>query len=267
MQTEPWASVFRAPLPDGETVWFKACAPHSGFEVPLTASLFARRPATVTEVLAHDLERRWLLMADAGERIAELGNPPERWLDLLPNYARLQVGEMDHADDHLDVGVPDMLLARLPERYDELAAAELPLLSDEIVAIGAFASRFASLCAELESHGIGATVQHDDLHMNNVYVKGGALRVLDWGDASISHPFFSLVRDIPIPDREEPSSAPATRGSGDCATRTWNPGGRDTVRPSIWPCASRGSRARSRGSTSATRSRRRIERSSTQDSR
>jgi hypothetical protein len=28
--------------------------------------------------------------------------------------------------------------------------------------------------------------------MNNVYVKGSVLRVLDWGDASISHPFFSM---------------------------------------------------------------------------
>ena len=192
VQIEPWASVFRAPLPDGETVWFKACAAHSDFEVPLTASLSVRWPSTVTDVLAHDLERRWLLMADAGERIAELGNPPERWLDLLPDYALLQIGEIDHAGDHLDVGVPDMRLARLPERYDELAAAELPLPPDEIVAIRAFSGRFAGLCAELDSHGIGATVQHDDLHMNNVYVRGGTLRVLDWGDASISHPFFSL---------------------------------------------------------------------------
>jgi len=28
--------------------------------------------------------------------------------------------------------------------------------------------------------------------MNNVFVKDEVLRVLDWGDASISHPFFSL---------------------------------------------------------------------------
>jgi aminoglycoside phosphotransferase (APT) family kinase protein len=35
-------------------------------------------------------------------------------------------------------------------------------------------------------------VQHDDLHMNNVYLQDSQLRVLDWGDASIAHPFFSL---------------------------------------------------------------------------
>jgi aminoglycoside phosphotransferase (APT) family kinase protein len=37
------------------------------------------------------------------------------------------------------------------------------------------------------------TVQHDDLHMANVYAKGGGLRVIDWGDSSVSHPFASLV--------------------------------------------------------------------------
>ena len=29
-------------------------------------------------------------MADAGRPLVEIGNPPERWLDLLPRYAELQ---------------------------------------------------------------------------------------------------------------------------------------------------------------------------------
>jgi hypothetical protein len=57
VQTEPWGSVFRLEAPGG-TVWFKACAPRQAFEVSLTAALSARWPATVTEVLAHDVDRR-----------------------------------------------------------------------------------------------------------------------------------------------------------------------------------------------------------------
>jgi hypothetical protein len=191
MQTEPWASVFHAPL-DAGIVWFKACAAHQAFEVLLTASLSARWPTSVTKVLAFDRERRWLLMADAGEPLRVFGNPPERWVEVLPAYARLQIGETERAVDHLGAGVPDLRLSRLPERFDELLAAELPLKPHESAALAAFRQRFSSLCGELGSHGIGATVQHDDLHMNNVYVDHGALRVLDWGDASISHPFFSV---------------------------------------------------------------------------
>ena len=162
------------------------------FEVPLTASLSARWPATVADVLAYDIHRGWLLIADAGEPLRNLGNPPERWLEVVPAYAHLQIGETEHAPDHLDAGVPDLRPGRLPERYGELLGAGLPLEPAETAALAGFHQRFSSLCVALEDHGLGATVQHDDLHMNNVYVKAGALRVLDWGDASISHPFFSL---------------------------------------------------------------------------
>jgi len=78
-QTEPWASIFRAPV-HGEVMWFKARARRQFVEVPLTAALPVRRDA-VTKVLAHDLDRDCLLMADAGEPVRVLGNPPERWLE------------------------------------------------------------------------------------------------------------------------------------------------------------------------------------------
>jgi hypothetical protein len=189
-QTEPWASVFRAPV-DGRVVWFKACAPRQSFEVPLTAALSGRWDA-VTEVLAHDVDRRWLLMADAGEPLRSLGNPPQRWLEILPTYGELQIGEVGRTEAHLARGVPDLRLTRLPALYEELIRAELPLEAAETSALEAFRPRFSELCEELDGAGIGPTAQHDDLHMNNVYVKNGALRVLDWGDASIAHPFFSL---------------------------------------------------------------------------
>jgi len=56
-----------------------------------------------------------------------------------------------------------------------------------------FAPRFSTLCDALARHGISESVQHDDLHMANLYARCETLRVLDWGDASISHPFASLV--------------------------------------------------------------------------
>jgi hypothetical protein len=190
-QTEPWGSVYCADIGDG-LVWFKACAPTHAFEAALTASLSSRWPRAVTDVLAHRVDRRWLLMADAGEPLRLFGNPPERWLELLPGYAELQVGETAHVAEHLEHGVPDLRVERLPALYQELVRAELPLDASDHAALQAFAPRFAALCGELEAAGIGPSVQHDDLHMNNVYVKGDALRVLDWGDASIAHPFFSL---------------------------------------------------------------------------
>jgi hypothetical protein len=188
----PWATVLRVPLADG-VAWFKACAPVQAFEPRLTAGLFARWPDRVAEVLGHDEDRAWLLLADAGTPIRAIGNPPEAWLVALPLYAELQRGEAANMHDHLAHGVPDLRIATLPARYDDLLQRDLPLESDEIGRLRRFAARFAELCGELAALDVPETVQHDDLHMANVYAQGERLRLLDWGDASISHPFASLV--------------------------------------------------------------------------
>lgn len=188
----PWATVLRVPIADG-VAWFKACAPVQAFEPRLSAELFARWPDRVAAVLGYDEERAWLLLADAGTAIGVFGNPPEAWLLALPLYAELQHGEAAHIHEHLAHGVPDLRIATLPARYDELLRRDLPLDSDEIGRLRKFAPRFAELCSELAAHDVPESLQHDDLHMANVYAQGARLRLLDWGDASISHPFASLV--------------------------------------------------------------------------
>ncbi len=173
----PWATVLRVPLADG-VAWFKACSPVQAFEPRLTAGLFARWPDRVVEVLGHDEERAWLLLANAGAPIGYYLNPPETWLVALPLYAELQRGEAAYTPAHLTHHVPDLRVARLPARYEDLLRRYLPLESDEIDRLRRFAPE---------------TVQHDDLHGANLYALGEQLRLLDWGDASISHPFASLV--------------------------------------------------------------------------
>jgi hypothetical protein len=188
----PWSTVLRVPLA-GDVAWFKACRPVQAFEPRLSAQLFARWPDRVCVVLAYDEERAWLLLGDGGTPVRELGNPPESWLAALPSYAELQRGEATHANDHLAHGVPDLRVGTLPARYEDLLRHELPLEYEEVMRLQAFRPRFAELCDELRTYGIPETIQHDDLHLANLYVKGESLRVLDWGDSSISHPFASLV--------------------------------------------------------------------------
>jgi hypothetical protein len=178
---------------DDRLVWFKACAPVQAFEARLTADLFGRWPDRVAEVLGCDEERAWLLLADAGSPVGALGNPPQAWLTALPLYAELQRGEAAHVGEHLAHGVPDLRLATLPARYHELLQVDLPLETDEVRRLRDFSPRFAELCAELAAFDVPETIQHDDLHHANVYDDGRRLRVLDWGDASITHPFASLV--------------------------------------------------------------------------
>jgi hypothetical protein len=182
----------RVPLAEG-FAWFKACAPVQAFEPRLTADLSARWPDRVVETLAYDEQHAWLLLADAGTPVGAAGNPPDAWLAALPRYAELQRGEAAHAQEHLLQGVPDLRLSALPAGYDELLQLDLPVEPEEVLQLRDFAPRLAHLCEELAAFGVSETVQHDDLHHGNLYDDGSFLRVLDWGDASISHPFASLV--------------------------------------------------------------------------
>jgi hypothetical protein len=188
----PWATVLRIPVAAG-AVWFKACSGVQAFEPRLTATLFERWPDRVPEVLDVDEQRGWLLTADAGLPVGNAGNPPEAWLTALPRYAELQRGEAARVAEHLDHGVPDLRVETLPARLDGLLSSDLPLDEPEIERLRKSAARFGELCRDLAARGIPSSVQHDDLHHENLYERHGLFRVLDWGDSSISHPFASLV--------------------------------------------------------------------------
>ncbi len=184
-----WATAMRVPTDAGD-VWFKANTEVLAFEAGLVALLAERRPEVVPPLLAWDPATGWMLMSDAGTRLRAV-EPEEPWLDVwrevLPSYAALQVAMTEDVETLLALGVPDLRLATLPERYQQLI--------DEIGAERRFRDalpRVVDLCDRLASYGIGETVQHDDLHDGQIFVRDGRARVLDWGDACVSHPFFSL---------------------------------------------------------------------------
>jgi hypothetical protein len=247
----PWATVLRVPHAHG-VAWFKACAPVQAFEPRLTSSLFARWPDRVAEVLAHDEDRAWLLLADAGTPIELLGNPPAAWLQALPLYAELQRGEASHAHEHLAHLVPDLRVAALPARYADLLQRTLPLEAAEIDELRRFQSGFAELCAELAARDVPDTVQHDDLHMANVYEHGERLLLLDWGmPRSPTRSRRSSSRSAS--SRRGTVCHVATRGSLACETPISSLGAKVWSARSSSRCASAPSRTRSLGHGSETR--------------
>ena len=188
----PWATVVRVPVAGG-MAWFKACGAVQAFETRLTAQLFSRWPDRVPTVLGCDEDRSWLLLDDAGTSLADMGNSPSWWLSVLPLYAELQRAEASIASAHLGGGVPNLKVETLAGHYEQLLHTEVPLDEGETSRLRRFAPRFEQLCADLVAAGIPDTIQHDDLHMHNVYLRDEKVRILDWGDACVSHPFASLV--------------------------------------------------------------------------
>src|SRR5262245_26033151 len=184
-----WSTVMRVPTTSG-LVWFKANMDALRHEAAVTKLLSARQPDLVPAPLAVDTETGWMLMADAGQRLRELITKErslDRWLDVLSRYAALQVDFIDRADEFVGVGVPDRRMTTLPAQYQRLV--------EEVDVEARFREavpHVADLCDQLSAFGIHETIQHDDLHDGQVFVRDGRHLVMDWGDACVSHPFFTL---------------------------------------------------------------------------
>jgi hypothetical protein len=188
-----WSTVLRVPTAEGD-LFFKAVAPVHRFEAALTARLAELQAQRVTEVVAFDAARGWFLMRDAGTRLRELVTAPQdlhHWERLLPEYAQLQIDVALHAQEFLDLGTPDQRLTVLPQQLRELVYDRPPGLTED--ELRRAIPRFEEMCRTLAEAGIPETIQHDDVHDGQVFVRDGRYLVFDWGDSCVSHPFHSLT--------------------------------------------------------------------------
>jgi hypothetical protein len=185
----PWSTVLKIPTSSG-AVWFKANSDSLRHEAGLVNLLASRRPDCIPPLLASDVETGWMLMSDAGEQLRSViprERSLDRWLEVLRLSAEVQLDLSDAVEELLALGVPDMRLATLPQNYEQLM--------DQIGAEQRFRDAAAwvdDLCSRLAAYGIPETIQHDDLHDGQVFVRDGRTLMLDWGDGCVSHPFFTL---------------------------------------------------------------------------
>jgi hypothetical protein len=189
-----WSTVLRVPTERGD-VYFKANEPALRYEAALVSLLAARRPDCVPPLLAADLERGWLLMEDAGTRLRGIVSQERdlsRWLDILPLYAGLQLDLAADVPALIAAGVPDLRLAGLAEKYEHLLD-DVPALVLEDPRLRDAIPRVRDLCDDLAAFGLPETIEHDDFHDGQVYVRDGRYLILDWGDACVTHPFFTLA--------------------------------------------------------------------------
>jgi Phosphotransferase enzyme family len=196
----PWSTVIKVPTVTGD-VWFKANGGATRYEPRLMVALSRWTTGRVLTPLAIDAERGWSLLPDGGQTLRSTGADLAEWTEMLRQYGELQRETVPLAGDLLTMGVPDhrpstmpSLLAGLLSRPDELRIGEADGLSAQTYArLQSSLPEFTEWCAELEVAGVPPMVQHDDLHDANVFVDGERLIFFDWGDASVSHPFCSLL--------------------------------------------------------------------------
>lgn len=199
----PWSTVLRAPTGRG-AVYVKCCGPTQRHEPRLTALLHREFPGMVTEVLALHPDHPWMLVAEGGRRLGDVLSGEKllrAWREILPRCAQLQRDITPHFAEILGFGTPDHRAAPLVALFEDVVAREPEvsgqrpdrLTAEERRALLALGSRLTEALRELAALGTPDTLQHDDLHQNNVLVRDGRMLIFDWGDACVSHPFLTLA--------------------------------------------------------------------------
>jgi Phosphotransferase enzyme family len=229
-----WSTAIRIPT-DGGPVWLKSVGAGSAQEPVLAAALGEWVPDRVLVPLAVHPGRRLLLLPDGGPTLRALGagRSPEAWEAMLGNYARLQIACAPHAEELVARGVPDHRPERLPDLVAGLLADDDAVLAGRPDGLDPAARErlqgalgdYAELCDVLTAGPVPASLQHDDLHDANVFVVGNGHRFFDWGDASVSHPFLSLLVALRMATSamDLPEGHPVLLRLRDAYLRPWRP--------------------------------------------
>ena len=186
---------------DQEDLYFKALPRAYAHEPRLAQHLAHLHPGLVPEVVATNRRERWLLMRACRGQALEAGAPLSVWERAAATYAELQIASIAHANRLHALGCRQ----RGPLELRTLIG---PLLSDEAALLGAGGYRLSlhelrrlhglqpsleAACDELAESDLPLTLEHGDLWSSNVYVSDSDVAFIDWTDASLSHPFFSLM--------------------------------------------------------------------------
>lgn len=198
----PWSTAIRIPTNQG-TSYFKASVPALAHEAALMQELTRRRPDLVPRLLAADDQRGWFISGDAGRRVDGNFGSDSDILTVertVAAYAELQRELSAEHSVFLKFGLPDRRLSVLPGLYEELLhdtrilglgqswgiqPEEYQLLKDRVPAV-------IEVCEQLSRSPVPESIDHGDFHLRHFYLKNRKIRLLDWGDSSITHPFVSL---------------------------------------------------------------------------
>jgi len=231
-----WSTVIRFPTNVGY-FYFKAGSANQHFEARIMKKLTWVGGHLVLNPIAVNEKEGWLLFPEGGQRLREFhsGHPvTSDWVELLGRYAQFQIEIASYAQKLLDAGVPNRMLTSLPsEMADLLASSTLTqvanlggLTKKELQKLKLSQSNFEALIEDLGNIGIPASIEHGDLHDGNVFYKDNIFRIFDWGDASLSHPFFSLIVPLRVLGNYlslEPESHPQLQWARTAYLSAWQP--------------------------------------------
>ncbi|MFZ6030184.1 MAG: SDR family NAD(P)-dependent oxidoreductase [Chloroflexota bacterium] len=181
-------------------LYFRAVPAKSAHEPLLLQALAQHYPHHVPKLLAVDPQRRWVLMHEVqGQPLFQVANL-HLWEEALRTFAQIQVELAQQAETLLAWGSPDRRIERLPAQLEAMLA-DTPTLqrgrfgglaNSEIEQLHALGPAIKARCRQLAACPIPASLEHGDFHPGNIYQASEGPVFFDWGESSLSHPFFSF---------------------------------------------------------------------------
>ncbi len=199
-QIRSWSisSVWRLMSGD-KRLYFKASPRYFGSEVAVTKEVAARFPDASPRLVAAQSESGWMIMEDLGDLTLAKADRLELWRDTMKTIAMVQRGYTDFNETLEQVGIERRTTQEIFETLASWAQASsrpaLQLYESENDAalrrLEPSLERIEYMACQLEELGLPQTLEHGDLDSTNVFIRDGVPVLMDWSDASISHPFFT----------------------------------------------------------------------------
>ncbi len=209
VRLNPWSQVYQIKTSVG-TIYLKQMAPPFAIEARLLLLLGCSYTNQIPEVVGHNDDLSCFLMFDSGMPLRDRlkSNYPLHFAKkALNTYAILQQDASSQIDTLLSLGTPDWRLTNLPMLYEELLNEQSFLKADGVTdpllkRLHKQRSNVTKLCKQLMQYDIVETIEHGDFHDNNCLIDAqDALVINNWGDAVITHPFFSLISFLKSAER------------------------------------------------------------------
>ncbi|MGB8733673.1 MAG: phosphotransferase, partial [Candidatus Sulfotelmatobacter sp.] len=186
---------------NGPAVWFKAVGEPNLREFPITLKLSELFPKSLPEILATKPEWcAWLAREIEG---TNLGGSKEAalWIKAASGLAELQLDSISGADSILESGAHDVKTDTLLDSVDpffEVVARlmeEQPRVPPQVLSreeLSLLKLRLEDALTLLGDLRIPNALGHLDLNPCNVVVTADGCVFLDWAEAYVGNPFFSL---------------------------------------------------------------------------
>lgn len=188
VQQRTWnlSMIWRLEAAGAPVAWLKQVPPMFAHEPAVLALVDGAAPGLVPTVLRAAAPGRMLLAHVPGE---------DRY-DADADFRAAVAADWHPAQAHFAGRIDELLAAGVPDRRfdaDRWARVAEPFL-DRIDGLAALLDGLPARLAAIRACGLPDTLVHGDLHPGNVRADGDTRVIVDWGDATVAHPAYDVLR-------------------------------------------------------------------------